>query len=289
MPAEEGDPTQGFVQNKNCCCCPCCSVPEGSQIYVCEDAVKKALCTGGGGEPKCSTPVCQPNTCCNGACCQGQNCTVTADIVCQQLGGVFKGCGTTCAPGICGCPPGLVLVDGVCVCPDGSAPCGNVCCPPGWPCVNGVCQDPCPQPGWHLITTLDWFVNNVSGKEQYEPPGCDAAYRLSVNTCERHESYEAAKAAALGKGLVSADSIFDPNADPNGDGPWAAPVGTIVGEKPNPGDWCFTLPGQPPCCWVGEQGDLMEFWFEWGGGYGVAYAAYICSCENQSAPANPLP
>jgi hypothetical protein len=50
--------------------------------------------------------------------------------VCQQLGGVFKGCGTTCAAGVCECPAGQVL-------------CGTVCCPEGYTCVDGQCVPPC--------------------------------------------------------------------------------------------------------------------------------------------------
>ncbi len=153
VPGAPDEPSFGLIRDgdlgaRDCCCCPCCAVPEGSQIYVCTNDTKKRRCINDGGTPNCSTPTCQPDTCCNGACCQGTSCSITADIVCQQLGGVFKGCGTTCAAGVCECPAGQVL-------------CGNVCCPEGQSCVDGECVDgacsaPCQVPGpWNDIGPQD--------------------------------------------------------------------------------------------------------------------------------------
>ena len=137
VPGAPDEPSFGLIRDgdlgaRDCCCCPCCAVPEGSQIYVCTNGTKKRRCINDGGTPNCSTPTCQPDTCCNGACCQGTSCSITADVVCQQLGGVFKGCGTTCGATTCDepCPPGRVL-------------CGTVCCPEGYTCVDGQCMPPC--------------------------------------------------------------------------------------------------------------------------------------------------
>ncbi len=110
VPGAPDEPSFGLIRDgdlgaRDCCCCPCCAVPEGSQIYVCTNDTKKRRCINDGGTPNCSTPTCQPDTCCNGACCQGTSCSIKADVVCQQLGGVFKGCGTTCGGGICNPPP----------------------------------------------------------------------------------------------------------------------------------------------------------------------------------------
>ena len=120
VPGAPDEPSFGLIRDgdlgaRDCCCCPCCAVPEGSQIYVCTNDTKKRRCINDGGTPKCNHATCQPDTCCNGACCQGTSCSITADIVCQQLGGVFKGCGTTCgattcappAPAPCSCLAGV--------------------------------------------------------------------------------------------------------------------------------------------------------------------------------------
>ena len=138
VPGLPDEPSFGLIRDgdlgaRDCCCCPCCAVPEGSQIYVCTNDTKKRRCINDGGTPKCNHATCQPDTCCNGACCQGTSCSIKADVVCQQLGGVFKGCGTTCAAGVCECPAGQVL-------------CGNVCCPEGQVCVDGECVLPCSGP-----------------------------------------------------------------------------------------------------------------------------------------------
>ena len=139
-------PEIGLVKEQNCCCCPCCQITEGAQVYTCTNDVRKAFCQANGGTPNCNHATCQPDTCCNGACCQGESCSITADVVCQELGGTFKGCGTTCAEVVCDepcsgpcdsgypCPAGCVCCDGVC--------CDGVCC--DGVCVSGECVTQCP-------------------------------------------------------------------------------------------------------------------------------------------------
>jgi hypothetical protein len=107
-------------------------VPEGANTYSCSE-VRPATCTGRGGTVPAGATSCSPDPCCNGACCFGTSCQYLADVKCTELGGVFKGCGTTCAAGVCECPAGQVL-------------CGNVCCPEGQSCVDGECVLPCSGP-----------------------------------------------------------------------------------------------------------------------------------------------
>jgi len=42
-------------------------------------------------------------TCCCGACCEAGVCSVLLESECTEIGGVFKGKGTTCDPDPCGC------------------------------------------------------------------------------------------------------------------------------------------------------------------------------------------
>ena len=103
-PGEPPDSSFGLIpiavagQNP-CCCCLCCTV--SGDVYTCDSDVRISTCAAGGGVSNCSESTCVANACCNGACCQGDSCSIKADVVCQALGGTFKGCGTTCAEGVC--------------------------------------------------------------------------------------------------------------------------------------------------------------------------------------------
>ena len=108
VPADPASPepiTWALANNTDCCCCPCCQLAPGAQTYTCVDSEKKGDCSGAGGVPKCDAASCTPNPCCNGACCIDGQCSIKADAICASLGGVFKGCGTTCDGGICDPPP----------------------------------------------------------------------------------------------------------------------------------------------------------------------------------------
>lgn len=123
-----------LTTNNNCCCQPCCEVPEGANTYSCSE-VRPATCTGRGGTVPAGATSCSPDPCCNGACCFGTSCQYLADVKCTEMGGVFKGCGTTCGPGVCGeqCPPGQVRVNGQCLSTCESS--GNGC-PEGFSCCS---------------------------------------------------------------------------------------------------------------------------------------------------------
>lgn len=122
-----------LTTGKSCCCCACCKIEGEDKTYTCTDDVPQAECLAGGGEKKCECPTpaepsnrctCEDEPCCNGACCTDEGCEVTADVVCAEREGDFKGCGTTCEEYPC-C--------GAC---DESNP-----CPEGCTCVNGQCAD----------------------------------------------------------------------------------------------------------------------------------------------------
>jgi hypothetical protein len=97
------DGKRRVTTNNNCCCKPCCELPSGANTYSC-DEVRPATCTGRGGTVPAGATSCSPDPCCNGACCFGTSCQYLADVKCAELGGVFKGCGTTCSGGICNPP-----------------------------------------------------------------------------------------------------------------------------------------------------------------------------------------
>jgi hypothetical protein len=194
VPGQPDEPSFGLIRvgdpgASDCCCCPCCSVPEGSQTYVCTNDTKKRRCINDGGTPNCSTPTCQPDTCCNGACCQGASCSITADIVCQQLGGVFMGCGTACSPtpccsGACDeanpCPGGCYCCNGQC---QPTPCCSGACdeanpCPEGCYCCNGQCQPtPCPP-------TCEGACDEANPC----PEGCECCNGICIRqSCEPHQ------------------------------------------------------------------------------------------------------
>lgn len=166
-----GEPGPRFSTDKNCCCCPCCKLPEGAQTYSCDNRERKGICSDEGGTPVCSQETCDPFPCCNGACQQGTSCSIKADVICAELGGLFRGCGSCC--GGADCPGGQLCVDGQCECPPERV-CGEECCPEGQTCVDGQCVAAPPCPG----TPCD---HNVPG--DCATPGCGCCGGQCVRDC----------------------------------------------------------------------------------------------------------
>jgi len=99
------------------------------------------LCVGG----QCVCPF-DREPCLSGCCAVGEHCCTSPDGHYQDCVNFY----TTSSPKHCGAcnhacdtAGGQYCHAGQCICEAGRPPCGNICCPAGSSCVNGVCALPC--------------------------------------------------------------------------------------------------------------------------------------------------